>query len=161
MYNLAISKDMHAKLNNVKWPSHYSVWALRMPAYDDFLAFAVIRWCTSAARRELVAWTFRARCHTDSYVGACSIRRYFMHAEKFSAYADVRPIRSEHSMHTLCERSTRPRRGRRTLTERRQYADVGGHKICQFHADPSARVLNVLSAYGLRAFSVRLPYKNR
>ena len=35
---------------------------------------------------------------------------------KFSAYADVRPVRSEHAMHTLCERSARPRRGRRTLT---------------------------------------------
>ena len=39
-----------------------------------------------------------------------------MQAQKFSAYADVRPVRSEHAMHTLCERSARPRHGRRTLT---------------------------------------------
>ena len=37
--------------------------------------------------------------------------RNFMHAQKFSAYADVRPVRSEHAMHTLCERSARPRHG--------------------------------------------------
>ena len=61
-----------------------------------------------------------------------------MHAQKFSAYADVRPVRSEHVMHTLCERSARPRHGRRSLTERPQYADVGGHKMCQFHDEPSA-----------------------
>ena len=61
-----------------------------------------------------------------------------MHAQKFSAYADVRPVRSEHAMHTLCERSARPRHGRRTLTERPQYADVGGHKMCQFHYESSA-----------------------
>ena len=61
-----------------------------------------------------------------------------MHAEKFSAYADVRPVRSEHAMHTLCERSVRPRRSRSTLTERPQYADVDGHKMCQFDDEPSA-----------------------
>ena len=60
-----------------------------------------------------------------------------MHAQKLSAYADVRPVSSEHTIHTLCERSARPRRGRRTLTERPQYADVGGHKLCQFHDEPS------------------------
>ena len=38
--------------------------------------------------------------------------RNFMHAQKFSAYADVRPVRSEHAMHTLCERSARPQHGR-------------------------------------------------
>ena len=87
-----------------------------------------------------------------------------MHAQKFSAYADIRLVRREHAMHTLCERSVRPRHGRRTLTKRPKYADVGGHKMCQFHDEPSAcwlRALNVLSAYGLRVFSVlRLPYKN-
>ena len=46
--------------------------------------------------------------------------RNLIHAKKFSAYANVRPVRSEHAMHTLCERSARPRRGRRTLTERPQ-----------------------------------------
>ena len=61
-----------------------------------------------------------------------------MHAQKFSAYAGVRPVRSEHAMHTVSERSARPRRGRRTLTERPQYADVGGHKMCQFRDEPSA-----------------------
>ena len=61
-----------------------------------------------------------------------------MHTQKFSAYADGRPVRSEHAMHTLCERSARQRHGRRTLTERPQYADVGGHKMCQFHNEPSA-----------------------
>ena len=63
--------------------------------------------------------------------------RNFMHAQKISAYADERPIRSKHAMHTLCERSARPRRGRRMLTERPQYADVGGHKMGQFHDKPS------------------------
>ena len=103
---------------------------------------------------------FVIRCHTLMHVGSTSgggwasvqstvsyalVRRSslrtprnFMHAQKFSAYADVRPVRSEHAMHTLCERSARPRHGRRTLTERPQYADVGGHKMCQFHDEPSA-----------------------
>ena len=61
-----------------------------------------------------------------------------MHAQKLSVYADARPVRSEHDMHKLCERSARPRRGRRTLTERPQNADVGGHKMCQFHDEISA-----------------------
>ena len=56
-----------------------------------------------------------------------------MHAQKFSAYACVRPVRSEHAMHTLCERSARPRRGRRTLTERPQYADA---KCVNFTTSP-------------------------
>ena len=103
---------------------------------------------------------FVIRCHTLMHVGSTSggglasvqstvlyalVRRSslrtprnFMHAQKFSAYADARPVRSEHAMHTLCERSARPRHGRRTLTERPQYADVGGHKMCQFHDEPSA-----------------------
>ena len=82
---------------------------------------------------------FRALCHTYSYVGARSVRREIlcMH-KKFSAYADVRPVRSEHAKHTLCERSARSQYGRRTLKERPQYADVGGHKICQFHDESSA-----------------------
>ena len=57
-----------------------------------------------------------------------------MHAQKFSAYADVRSVRSEHAMHALCERSARPRHGRRTLTEHPRC----GHKMCPFHDDPSA-----------------------
>ena len=103
---------------------------------------------------------FIIRCHTLMHVGSTSgggwasvqstvsyalVRRNslraprnFMHAQKLSAYADVRPVRSEDAMHTLCERSTRPRHGRRTLTERPQYADVGGHKRCQFNDEPSA-----------------------
>ena len=52
---------------------------------------------------------------------------------------------------TLCERSARPRHGRRTLTERPQYADVGGHKMCQFHDEP----LCVLVASSGRSASVR------
>ena len=125
-----------------KWPSHISVWALRMPAYDDFLSFVVIRRCTPAARREVVERALRARCHTHSYVGARCVRREILCMHKNSLritpYADVRPVRSEHAMHTLCERSARPRHGRRTLTERPQYTDVGGHKMCQFHDEPSA-----------------------
>ena len=74
-----------------------------------------------------------------------------MHAQKFSAYADVRPVRSDNAMHTLCERSTRLRHGRRTLTERPQYADVGGHNMCQIHDEPSA----CLVASSERSVSVR------
>ena len=59
-----------------------------------------------------------------------------MHAQKFSAYADERPVPNEHAMHALCERSARPRRGRRTLTERPQYDDVGGQKIVNFTTSP-------------------------
>ena len=59
-----------------------------------------------------------------------------MHAQEFSAYADVRPVRIEHAMHTQCERSARPRRGSRTLTERPQYADVVGHKCVNFTTSP-------------------------
>ena len=103
---------------------------------------------------------FVIRCHTLMHVGSTSgggwasvqstvsyalarrsslrTPRNFMHAQKLSAYADVRPVRREHAMHTLCERSARPRHGRRTLTERQQYADVGGHKMCRFHDESSA-----------------------
>ena len=83
------------------WPSHYSVWALRMPAYDDFLAFAVIRWCTSAARRELVARTFRARCHTHSYLGARSVRREILCMHKNSLRM---PTYDPYTASTLCTR---------------------------------------------------------
>ena len=54
---------------------HIIVWALRMPAYDNFLSYAVIRWCTSAARREVVERAFRARCHTYPYVRVRCVRR--------------------------------------------------------------------------------------
>ena len=53
-----------------------------------------------------------------------------MYAQTFFAYADVRHLRKEHAMQTLCERSVRPQRSRRTLMERPQYAEVGRHKLC-------------------------------
>ena len=55
-----------------------------MPAYDDFLSFVVIRWCTSEARREVVELAFRARCHTHSYVGARCVRREILCMHKNS-----------------------------------------------------------------------------
>ena len=108
-----------------------------MPTHDDF---------------------FVIRCHTLMHVGSTSIDgsasvqstlsyarvrrssfrtpRNFMHAQKSSVYADVRPVRIEYAMQTLCERSALPRRGRRTLTEHPKYADVGGHKMCHFTMSP-------------------------
>ena len=123
------------KAVSLKWPSHISVWVLRMSAYDNFLSFVVIRWCTSAARREVVERAFRARCHTHSYVGARCVRREIlcMHINSLRM-----PMYGPYAASTFCERSARPRHGRLTLTERPQYADVGGHTICQFHDEPSA-----------------------
>ena len=74
---------------------------------------------------------FKARCHTHSYVGGRSVRREIL------------------CMH------------KKIL---RMHADVGRYKMCQFHDERSAclkRVLNVPTPYGLRVFSVRLPYINR
>ena len=48
------------------------------------------------------------------------------------------PTYGPYAASTLCERSARPWHGRRTLTERPQYADIGGHKICKFNDEPSA-----------------------
>ena len=73
------------------------------------------------------------------------------------------PTYGPYAASTLCERSARPRRGRRTLTGRPQHTDVGQYNLRQFH-EPSAcwqQVLNVKSTYGLRVFRVHLPYKNR
>ena len=70
-------------------------------AYADFFAFAVIRWCTSVARRELVARTFRARCHTHSYVGARSIRRDILCMHKNSLRM---PTYGPYAASTLCTR---------------------------------------------------------
>ena len=120
-----------------------------MHAYDDFLAFAVIRGCTSAARRELVARTFRTRCHTHSYVGARSARRKILCMHKNCVCRLT--VHTQHAMHTLCERSACPPRGRRTLTERSQYADVGGHKICQFHDEPSVLVASCECSVSVRS----------
>ena len=53
-------------------------------AYDDFLSFVVIRWCTSAARREVVERASRARCHKHSYVGALCVRREMLCMHKNS-----------------------------------------------------------------------------
>ena len=89
---------MHLPL---KWPSHISVWALRMPAYDDFLSFVVIRWCTSAARREVVERAFRARCHTHSHVGARCIRREILCMHKNSL---CMPTYGPYAASTLCTR---------------------------------------------------------
>ena len=60
----------------------------------------------------------------------------FVHAQKFSTYADVRPVRSEHAMHTLYANVPRVRGARRTLTERPQYADVGETKCINFTTSP-------------------------
>ena len=126
----------------LKWPSHISVWALRMPAYACVWRLFVIRCHTLMHVGSTSGGGWASVQSTVSYVlvRRSSLRtpRNFMHAQNFSAYADVRPVRSEHAMHTLCERSARPRHGGRTLTERPQYADVGGHKMCQFHDEPSA-----------------------
>ena len=86
----------------LKWPSHISVWALRMPVYGDFLSFVVIRWCTSAARREVVERAFRARCHTHSYVGArCCVRREILCMHKTSLRM---PTYGPYAASTLCTR---------------------------------------------------------
>ena len=78
------------KWTKLKWPSHYSVWALRMPAYDEFESFVVIRWCTSAARREVFERAFRARCHTHSYVGArCVLIDYRLNMAKLYACTNI------------------------------------------------------------------------
>ena len=82
-----------------KWPSHISVWAVRMPAYDDFLSFVVIRWCTSAARREVVERALRARCHTHSYVGARCVRREILCMHKNSLRM---PTYGPYAENTLC-----------------------------------------------------------
>ena len=95
-----------------KWPSHISVWALRMPAYDDFLSFVVIRWCTSAARREVVERAFRARCHTHSYVGARCVRRGILCMHKNSLRM---PTYGPHAASTLCTRYANVPRVRGTV----------------------------------------------
>ena len=99
---------------------------------------------------------------SNALVPRSSLRtpRNFMHAQKLSAFADVRPVRSEHAMHMLCERSARPRRGRRTLTERPQNADVRGQKCVNFTTSPlrvgsefwtfCQRTVGVFSAYAYR-----------
>ena len=97
---------------NVKWPSHISVWALRMPAYDDFLSFVVIRWCTSAARREVVERAFRARCHTHSYVGARCVRREIFCMHKNSLRM---PTYGPYAASTLCTRNANVPRVRGTV----------------------------------------------
>ena len=96
----------------VKWPSHISVWALRMPAYDDFLSFVVIRWCTSAARREVVERAFRARCHTHSYVGARCVRREILCMHKNSLRM---PTYGPYAASTLCTRYANVPRVRGTV----------------------------------------------
>ena len=98
-----------------KWPSHISVWALRMPAYDDFLAYAVIRWCTSAARREVVERAFRARCHTHSYVGARCVRREILCLHKNSLRM---PTYGPYAASTLCTRYAKVPRVRGTVSVR-------------------------------------------
>ena len=99
-------------LRQLKWPSHISVWALRMPAYDDFLSFVVIRWCTSAARREVVERAFRARCHTHSYVGARCVRREILCMHKNSLRM---PTYGPYAANTLCTRYANVPRVRGTV----------------------------------------------
>ena len=96
----------------LKWPSHISVWALRMPAYDDFLSFVVIRWCTSATRREVVERAFRARCHTHSYVGARCVRREILCMHKNSLRMPTYGLYAESS---LCTRYANVPRVRGTV----------------------------------------------
>ena len=96
----------------VKWPSHISVWPLRMPAYDDFLSSVVIRWCTSAARREVVERAIRARCHTHSYVGARCVRREILCMHKNSL---PMPTYGPYAASTLCTRYANVPRVRGTV----------------------------------------------
>ena len=98
----------------IKWPSHTSVWTLRMPAYDDFLSFVVIRWCTSAARREVVERAFRARCHTHSYVGARCVRWEILCMHKNSLRM---PTYGLYAASTICTRYANVPRVRGTVPE--------------------------------------------
>ena len=83
-----------------------------MPAYDEFLWFVVIRWCTSAARRGVVERTFRARCHTHSYVGARCVRREILCMHKNSLRM---PTYGPHAASTLCTRYANVPRVRGTV----------------------------------------------
>ena len=146
---------------SLKWPSHISVWALRMPAYDDFLSYA------DACRQHVGRWLSERSEHV--VIRPCT-SELVAYAEKFYACTKIlcvcrrRPVRSKHAMHTLCERSARPRRGRRTLTERPQYADVCGQKCVNFTTSPlrvgsefwtfCQRTICVLSAYAYRIKSI-------
>ena len=78
-------------------------------AYDDFLSFVVIRWCTSAARREVVERAFRARCHTHSYVGARCVRREILCMHKNSLRMPT------YAASTLCTRYANVPRVRGTV----------------------------------------------
>ena len=97
---------------SLKWPSHISVWPLRMPAYDDFLSIVVIRWWTSAAHREVVERAFRARCHTHSYVGARCVRREILCMHKNSLRM---PTYGPYAESTLCTRYANVPRVRGTV----------------------------------------------
>ena len=80
-----------------------------------------------------------------------------MHAQKFSAYADVRSTRSERVKHTLCERSARPQNGSDTLTVRRQRATTRRHhsqRVAGVLVARSWRSINVLSACLQRTLTV-------
>ena len=92
------------------------------------------------ARREVIERAFRARCHTHSYVGARCVRRGIVCMHKYS----LRMLTyGPNAASTLCERSARPQRGRRTLTER------CGHKMCQgrIHLSPAVWVIFQLSHF--------------
>ena len=99
---------------------------LRMTTFCHSLSYADVR------RQHVGKYLSERSEHVVIRRSSLRTPRNVMHAQKFSAYADVRPVRSEHAMHTQWERSARPRRGSRTLTERPQYADVCGHKMFQF-----------------------------
>ena len=83
-----------------------------MPAYDDFLSFVVIRWCTSAARREVVERAFRERCHTHSYVGAHCVRWEILCMHKNSLRM---PTYGLYAASTLCTRYANVPRVRGTV----------------------------------------------
>ena len=83
----------------------------------------------------MVEQALRARCHTHLYVGARSVRREILCMHKTSLRM---PTYGPYAASTLCERSARPLRGRHLLTDRSQYAEVGGHNMCPFHDEPSA-----------------------
>ena len=107
---------------------------LRMKTFCHTLSYA------DARRQHAGRWLSELSEHAVIRARTSELVPYadkFYACTKFSVYADVPPVRSEHAMHTLCERSARPRCGWRTLTERPQYVDVGGHKIFQFHDEPS------------------------
>ena len=116
-------------------------------AYELCVCLCMTTFCHSlsyaGARRQHVGrWLSERSEHGVIRTRSSELVAY---AEKFYACTKIlcvcrRTARTQRARyaHAICERSARPRHGRRTLTERPQNADVGGHKMCQFHDEPSA-----------------------